>query len=309
MIFSDVAVVYASCDTACDTIFLTARKRGEGDTTIVIRGGKATTPLLDKNGQSVSFINGPDPRHVIGVRRHDVVSIDLEASRYRVIYSHPHTIFYPRQSGEHLFFSDAERATQGSVNPYQHRRLYRYDLARGKLERALAPWVAYGIGTPSLTEGGKLCLSMELPHLEDASIAPDTAAFRKRTSFCFSAPALFGNAADERLLKAALIPEPVSAFEQLVVDTKGRHAAGYSYATSPSAWMIYDLKNRKLLRQFDYTRKNTVALSGNGERYLHVTGKRGGISGTIYDTRTGAVIRDFQVDVDRIGKAILKEVK
>lgn len=308
MIFTDVAVMYASCDAACETIFLTARVRGERDVTIVVRDGKATTPVLDKDGQFVSFLHGTDARNVIAVRRSDVVSIDLEKSRYRVLYSHPYTIFYPRLFGRQLFFSDATRATQGSVNRYHHRRLQRYDLDSGKLDRALAPWTAYQIGAPSLTESGKLCLSLVLPHLDDPSIAPDTVQFSKRTSFCFPMPELFsGGHTDQRRLTAALIPGPVSAYEQLAVDAKGDHAVGYSYAETPSGWMIYDLKKGKLVRKFEYTRKNIVALSANGERYLHATGKRGKISGTVYDMQTGVAVREFSLDIDRIGKTVITE--
>lgn len=305
---SDLSLLYLACDATCNTIFMAASVPDRGSLAIVGGEGMPWTSLSDENGQAFTFITGADRKQLIAARQNEIVAIDLQKSQYRVLYKHSQKVFYPSLQGESLFFSEASQSAQGAVNPNQGRRLYRYQLAAKRLERALAPWVAYTIGTPFLTGGGKLCLSMVLAHRENDP-APVASAFQGRSSFCLPVANLFGAQADESLVRGALLPGQPGTLEQLVVDGDGRYASGYTYALVPSAWAIYDLNTQKLLQRIRSTGKNMVSLSLNGQRYVHAEVRNGRMTGTIHQTLSGATLSQFTLDANRIPHITIKQVK
>ncbi|GGX94087.1 hypothetical protein GJV26_01595 [Massilia dura] len=306
MIFSIAPVVGLACDLTCSTLVISVQKRGEQGVAIVGGPGKPWRSPTDERGRRFLFIHAGDAGNLIGVRNNDVVSLDLEKRTYRVLYSHDSVVFHPARSGESLLFSDSPHFDSRLKNPYQNRRLYRYDLTTKKLKRLLAPWVAYALGAPVPTVDGRHCFSMILPAIEAAHRPAGTPGptADDPQGFCFPESAMDGATADQTVLRKAVLPGPAADFYGLSVDRNGRYAAGWTVQGGPGRWMVYDLKSRILLRSLG-THLDRVALSPDGERYAHVAGGRGRVKGTIHAITTAEVLTRFDVDLRRVETVVL----
>ncbi len=306
MIFSIAPVVGLACDLTCGTLVISVQERGERAVTIVGGPGKPWRSPTDERGRPFVFIRAGDTGDLIGARNNDVVSLDLEKRTYRVLYSHDSVVFHPARSGGSLLFSDSAHFDSRLTNPYQSRRLYRYDPTAKKIKRLLAPWVAYGFGAPAPTVDGRYCFSMSLPGIEAASRPagmPGPTADDPQ-GFCFPGSAMEGAAADDTALRKAALPGPAADFHSLSVDRNGRYAAGWTVRGGPGRWMVFDLKNRTPLRTLG-THQDQVTLSRNGDRYVHAEGGRGRVRGTIHAIATAQVLTRFDVDMGRIETVVL----
>ena len=296
---NEIVLNYLNCDAECSVVFLTVRLPNNVRLSLMLKEGIWQT-VLDEKGDSFNHINEVAPYHLLATRANQLVRINLDDLSYSIVYQHVNQVFYPKQNGDLIYFSDATISSPKLINPNQGRHLWQYSIKTGELRRILSPWNAYSIGFPFLGHVNDLCVNMVLPRKDGETGSTPHGLLHEKSAFCFSRSVLISKELDEQSLVASALPGDAGSLQDIFVDNQGRFVSGFNYKASLGAWDILDIQEKKLVRRIKAKGRDCLVVSGNGLYYAHATVSEGQVFVDIHLIETSVLKKRLHLDINTI---------
>lgn len=296
---NEIVLNYLNCDAECNVVFLTVRLPNNARLSLMLKEG-IWQAVLDEKGDSFNHINEVVPYHFLATRANQLVRINLDDLSYSVVYQHANQVFYPKQNGDLIYFSDAAISSPKSINQNQGRHLWQYSTKTGELRRILSPWSAYSIGFPFVNNLNAMCVNMVLPTIDGETGTRQLELLHEKSAFCFTNSILNSNELNERSFAASSLWEEAGSFQDMFVDHQGQFVSGFNYKVNPGAWDIVDIQKKKLVRRITAQGRDRLVVSGNGLYYAHATVSDGQVFVDIHLIESGALKKRLHLDINTI---------
>ncbi len=296
---NEIVLNYLNCDAECSVVFLTVRLPNNVRLSLMLKEGIWQT-VLDEKGDSFNHINEVAPYHLLATRANQLVRINLDDLSYSIVYQHVNQVFYPKQNGDLIYFSDATISSPKLINPNQGRHLWQYSIKTGELRRILSPWNAYSIGFPFVNNLNVMCVNIVLPTIDGETGIRQHELLHEKSVFCFTNSILNSKELNERSFVASSLWEEAGSLQDIFVDNQGRFVSGFNYKASLGAWDILDIQEKKLVRRIKAKGRDLLVVSGNGLYYAHATVSEGQVFVDIHFVESGALKKQLHLDINTI---------
>ncbi len=300
-----ISVLDLSCDSQCENVYITISIPDRGVLTTVLNTRDVIwAQLASVEGVKFSFLSGDTSSDLVASNGNEIMSVDLATRSYRTLYSHTAPVFYPAKTENLLYFSESKVAAPGLKNPHQGRILWKLDTNSGALTHGLQPWTAYQIGRPFIVKSEWLYLDLILLSKATKSDSQTERglqnALNRQSAYKLNVRDAFsGQVSLESMLNGQLFSGQQKA-EQISVDRNGYYLAYYTLSSTPSSWVVHDLRTNASNMTISSNGNDRLVISPDGGAYAYVAGHGDSLRVSIGDLHGGAPILNLSLSPSEI---------
>lgn len=308
---ASITVLDSSCDSLCENVYMTISIPDRGVlTTAFNTKNKIWTQLVSVEDVKFSFLSGDASSDLVASNRNEILSVDLVARSYRTLYSHTSPVFYPTKVENGLYFSESTVTAPGAKNPRQDRILWKLDINSGALTLGLQPWTAYQIGRPFIVNIEWLYLDLILlskATKNDSQMTPDLQdALKRQYAYKLNLHDTFsGQVSLESMLSSQLF-DGQQKVQQISIDQNGNYLAYYTLSSTPSSWVVHDLKTNTSTMTISSTGNDRLVIAPAGDTYAYVAGHGDSLRVSIGKLHEGASVLNLSLSPSEIEPITLR---